>query len=109
MVPAQGTEMSPGMAWHEFPLSEPVPESATLFTGTCFLQAMCPSTEKMAKPVKTLVQQFPMVMTKVSLPGRVSWLQGGGWGHHCDLEKLGLPHHHPASPQLQPRAAPYPL
>lgn len=106
MVPVQGTGMSPGTAWHESPLPEPVPEWVMLPTATRFLQAMCPSTEKMAKPAKKLVQQFPMAMTKVSLPERVSWLRGGGWQHHCGLGRLGLPHHHPASPQLQPRAAP---
>lgn len=60
------------LARHRSPLPKPIPESATLPTGTCFLQAMCPSTEKMAKPAKKLVQQFPMAMTKVSLPGRAS-------------------------------------
>lgn len=45
----------------------PLPESATLPTDTFFLQAMCPRTEKMARPAKRLVQQFPMPITSVSL------------------------------------------
>lgn len=66
------TGMSLGMAHTGPPLPKPIPESATLPTGTPFFKAMCPSTEKMAKPAKKLVQQLPMAMTKVSLPGRAS-------------------------------------
>lgn len=72
------------MAQHESPIPEPIPESVTLPTGTWFLQAMCPSTEKMAKPAKKLVQQFPMVMTKVFLPGRASQPHA----HEVRMEKV---------------------
>ncbi len=44
-----------------------VPESATWPTGTPFFQAIWPRIEKMAKPAKKLVPQFPMVMIIVSL------------------------------------------
>lgn len=52
-----------------------VPVSATSPTGTPFLHAMCPSTEKIANPAKKLVLQFPMVMTRVSLEPEMPWLK----------------------------------
>lgn len=89
------TGMSLGMAHPCPPLPKPIPESATLPTGTPFFKAMCPSTEKMAKPAKKLVQQLPMAMTKVSLPGRASQphVHGAGVdpGASRQLHGLDLP------------------
>lgn len=72
---------------------------------------MCPSTEKMAKPAKKLVQQFPMAMTKVSLQGKVSQPHTHGVRMETGASLHGPaglrpPHDRPAPPQLQPRGCP---
>lgn len=47
-----------------------LPVSATSATGTPFFHAMWPRIENMANPAKKLVEQFPVVMIKVSLKSK---------------------------------------